>query len=165
MVFKSTPHFIQTLLLSLYFQPISPLTTSSNPCGRSVGLCLMGCFLGCFGLSSKRKRRKPGYRDHVSLLIYFQHSFELITNLLLLLFLLFVLMQQKLCSYEPLDSVSTNLAITGKPVTSEAELRSLTLFTLFFNHLICCCMFRCFGPLSLQLICAQVLFCGVCFFY
>lgn len=52
----------------------------------------MGCILGCFGLSSKRKRRKPGYRDH------------------------------KLCSYEPLDSVSTNLAITGKPITSEAEL-------------------------------------------
>ncbi|KAJ6356274.1 hypothetical protein OIU78_004395 [Salix suchowensis] len=52
----------------------------------------MGCFLGCFGLSSKRKRRKPGYRDH-----------------------------QKLGSYEPLDSVSTNFAIAGKPIISEAE--------------------------------------------
>ncbi|KAJ6313183.1 hypothetical protein OIU77_014646 [Salix suchowensis] len=51
----------------------------------------MGCFLGCFGLSSKRKRRKPGYRDH------------------------------KLGSYEPLDSVSTNFAIAGKPIISEAE--------------------------------------------
>ncbi|CAK7327303.1 unnamed protein product [Dovyalis caffra] len=53
----------------------------------------MGCFLGCFGLSSKRKRRKPGSKDH-----------------------------KKLGSYEPLDSVSTNLGTTGKLITSETEL-------------------------------------------
>ncbi|KAJ6318790.1 hypothetical protein OIU76_014191 [Salix suchowensis] len=55
----------------------------------------MGCFLGCFCLSSKKKRRKPGSRD------------------------------QKLGRYEPLESVesvSTDFGITGKSITSEAEL-------------------------------------------
>ncbi|KAF9677756.1 hypothetical protein SADUNF_Sadunf08G0140600 [Salix dunnii] len=52
----------------------------------------MGCFLGCFCLSSKRKRRKPGSRD------------------------------QKLGRYEPLESVSTDFGITGNSITSEAEL-------------------------------------------
>ncbi|KAJ6689216.1 hypothetical protein OIU85_005601 [Salix viminalis] len=52
----------------------------------------MGCFLGCFCLSSKKKRRKPGSRD------------------------------QKLGRYEPLESVSTDFGITGNSITSEAEL-------------------------------------------
>ncbi|KAJ6911295.1 hypothetical protein NC652_021808 [Populus alba x Populus x berolinensis] len=52
----------------------------------------MGCFLGCFCLSSRRKRRKPASRD------------------------------QKLGRYEPLDSVSTDFGTTGNYITSEAEL-------------------------------------------
>ncbi|XP_061985843.1 uncharacterized protein LOC133704839 isoform X2 [Populus nigra] len=52
----------------------------------------MGCFLGCFCLSSRRKRRKPASRD------------------------------QKLGRYELLDSVSTDCGTAGNSITSEAEL-------------------------------------------
>ncbi|XP_050219136.1 uncharacterized protein LOC126669656 [Mercurialis annua] len=57
----------------------------------------MGCFLGCFGISSKRKPRKPANRvqpgDHL-----------------------------RLGSYEPLDGIiSANLDIKEKPVTADSE--------------------------------------------
>ncbi|KAF2314017.1 hypothetical protein GH714_021542 [Hevea brasiliensis] len=53
----------------------------------------MGCFLGCFGLSCKGKRRKPANRVQ-----HGDHGFG---------------------SYEPLDSTSTVLDITGEPINSE----------------------------------------------
>ncbi|KAF2285537.1 hypothetical protein GH714_005375 [Hevea brasiliensis] len=57
----------------------------------------MGCFLGCFGFSSKRKRRKPANRVQPG-----DHGFG---------------------SYEPLDSTSTVLDITGEPINPDSELR------------------------------------------
>ncbi|XP_002528376.2 kinesin-related protein 4 [Ricinus communis] len=55
----------------------------------------MGCFLGCFGFPSKRKRRKPANRvqpgDH------------------------------RLGSYEPLDSASTNLDAKAEPISKDSE--------------------------------------------
>ncbi|XWS53761.1 hypothetical protein CRYUN_Cryun10bG0028000 [Craigia yunnanensis] len=57
----------------------------------------MGCFLGCFGISIKRKRRKPANRILPGDL--------------------------KLDSNEPLDSsVSTNLDISENPITSNSQL-------------------------------------------
>ncbi|KAJ4827979.1 hypothetical protein Tsubulata_009512 [Turnera subulata] len=59
----------------------------------------MGCFLGCFGFSSKRKRRKPATKiqpgDH-----------------------------QKLGSYEPLDSAAAKLDIKEQQTNSDLEQRS-----------------------------------------
>ncbi|KAF2314034.1 hypothetical protein GH714_021650 [Hevea brasiliensis] len=58
----------------------------------------MGCFLGCFGLSCKGKRRKPANRVQ-----HGDHGFG---------------------SYEPLDSTSTVLDITGEPINSELSRKS-----------------------------------------
>ncbi|XVE81909.1 hypothetical protein DITRI_Ditri15bG0104100 [Diplodiscus trichospermus] len=58
----------------------------------------MGCFLGCFGISTKRKRRKPANRILPG--------------------------DSKLVSYEPLDSsVSFNLDIPENPISSDSQLR------------------------------------------
>ncbi|KAK6265603.1 hypothetical protein QUC31_016440 [Theobroma cacao] len=58
----------------------------------------MGCFLGCFGISTKRKRRKPANR------ILPGDS-------------------QRLVTYEPLDSsVSINLDIPEEPIASNPQL-------------------------------------------
>ncbi|XWS08747.1 hypothetical protein CRYUN_Cryun40dG0027700 [Craigia yunnanensis] len=57
----------------------------------------MGCFLGCFGISTKRKRRKPANRILPG--------------------------DSKLVSYEPLDSsVSLNLDIPENPISSNSQL-------------------------------------------
>ncbi|XP_022760329.1 uncharacterized protein LOC111306743 [Durio zibethinus] len=57
----------------------------------------MGCFLGCFGISTKRKRRKPANRILPG--------------------------DSKLVSYEPLDSsVSINLDIPEEPISSSSQL-------------------------------------------
>ncbi|GAV87095.1 hypothetical protein CFOL_v3_30521 [Cephalotus follicularis] len=59
----------------------------------------MGCFLGCFGFSTKRKRRKPAKNV--------------------------VPRDQKHLSYKPLDSfVSINHDITDNPICSHSELRN-----------------------------------------
>ncbi|KDP40376.1 hypothetical protein JCGZ_02374 [Jatropha curcas] len=59
----------------------------------------MGCFLGCFGFSSsKRKRRKPVNRIQPG--------------------------DQGLCSYQSLDSASANLDKTQEPTNSDSELRN-----------------------------------------
>ncbi|OMO95366.1 hypothetical protein COLO4_15945 [Corchorus olitorius] len=57
----------------------------------------MGCFLGCFGISSKRKRRKPANRILPG--------------------------DSRLVSYEPLDSsVSANLDISEDPISSNPQI-------------------------------------------
>ncbi|XVF38516.1 hypothetical protein REPUB_Repub20aG0108700 [Reevesia pubescens] len=57
----------------------------------------MGCFLGCFGISSKRKRRKPANRILPG--------------------------DSKLVSYEPLDSsVSLSLDTPANPISSNSQL-------------------------------------------
>ncbi|KAF5736722.1 hypothetical protein HS088_TW14G00873 [Tripterygium wilfordii] len=57
----------------------------------------MGCFLGCFGFSGKRKRRKPANKIQPG--------------------------DQGIGSYEPLDSyVPVNLDITGNPRSSDSKI-------------------------------------------
>ncbi|XP_065859095.1 uncharacterized protein [Euphorbia lathyris] len=58
----------------------------------------MGCFLGCFGFSSKRKRRKQANRVQPG--------------------------EQRFGSYEPLDSASANLDVTEKPLNLDSELKA-----------------------------------------
>ncbi|XVF28542.1 hypothetical protein REPUB_Repub15cG0038800 [Reevesia pubescens] len=61
----------------------------------------MGCFLGCFGISTKRKRRKPANRILPG--------------------------DSKLVSYKPLDSsVSINLDIPENPISSNSQLSNKT---------------------------------------